>query len=576
MKHEPTITTERVDDIPLLIAQMKRMELATVIDRHILPHGNREGLSLGQTTVVWLAHILSQADHRLNQVRPWVESLKDTLARSLDTAFSATDFTDDRLAALLRYFSLDHSWHAIEADLATTLVRVYDPLLSTIRLDTTTASGYWSVSDDGLFQFGHSKDHRPDLPQLKLMLATLDPWALPLACDVVSGQRADDPLYLPIISRLQTALGRSGLRFVGDCKMSALLTRAQIAADHNYYLSPLSERQTDAAWLDSVLQELAAQPEQLRTVSRTDADGEHKQIASGVERSTRRSAVLEGGEVNWDERLLLVCSHAHREAAIAALSRRIEQAIAEIEAVALPKQGKPGLLDQAALEEAIAALLRRHEVSGLIEVQARVRETERTVRGYKGRPERVERGVAVSVQAVVKEEARAKAERRLGWRVYVTNEGRATLGLEDAVLLYREEYLIEQAIGRLKGAPLTLRPVYLSREEHVVGLVRLLTLALRVLAVLEGVVRRGLGQCQEALSGLYAGAPKRSTARPRAERLLAAFGNLTLTVVTMPEQVIRHLTPLSSLQQRILHLLNLPPTIYTDLCHPEHIPKSPE
>lgn len=576
MKHEPLITSERVDDIPLLIAQMNRMELATVINRHILPHGNRVGLSIGQTTVVWLAHILSQADHRLNYVRPWVESRKDTISRSLDAAFTATDFTDDRLAALLRSLSLDHSWHAIEADLAATLVRVYDPQLSTIRLDTTTASGYWSVSDDGLFQFGHSKDHRPDLPQLKLMLATLDPWSVPLACDVVSGQRADDPLYLPIISRLHSAFGRSGLRFVGDCKMSALLTRAQIAADHNYYLSPLSERQTDADWLEQLLCELTAQKEPLRTVSRTDANGEHKQIAIGVERSIHRSAVLEGSEITWDERLLVVCSHAHREAAKAALARRIEQAIAEIEAVALPKQGKPRLLDQAALEQAIAAVVQRREVAGLIAVQASVRETERKVRAYKGRPERVERGVAVSVRAVVDQQAREKAERRLGWRVYVTNESDQTLGLEDAVLLYREEYLIEQAIGRLKGAPLTLRPVYLSREDHVIGLVRLLTLALRVLAVLEGVVRRGLAQRQEALSGLYASAPKRSTARPRAERLLAAFGNLTLTVVRLPEQVIRHLTPLSDVQQRILHLLSLPPAIYTDLCHPEHIPKSPK
>src|SRR5262245_16502744 len=127
MMHEATITTERVDDIPLLLAQMKRMELASVIDKHIRPHGNRAGLSIGQTAVVWLAHILSQADHRLNQVRPWVASLSQTLSRSLGTTFTATDFTDDRLAALLRLFSLDHNWHPIEAELAATLVRVYDP-----------------------------------------------------------------------------------------------------------------------------------------------------------------------------------------------------------------------------------------------------------------------------------------------------------------------------------------------------------------------------------------------------------------------------------------------------------------
>ena len=52
------------------------------------------------------------------------------------------------------------------------------------------------MTDDGLFQFGHSKDHRPDLPQLKLMAAVAQPTSQMVACDVVAGNSADDPLYL--------------------------------------------------------------------------------------------------------------------------------------------------------------------------------------------------------------------------------------------------------------------------------------------------------------------------------------------------------------------------------------------
>ena len=98
--------------------------------------------------------------------------------------------------------------------------------LTRVRLDSTTASGYWEVTEDGLFQFGHSKDRRPDLPQVKVMLATLDPLGLPIATDVLSGQRADDPLYLPAIARVRASLPQRGLLYVGDCKMGALETRA--------------------------------------------------------------------------------------------------------------------------------------------------------------------------------------------------------------------------------------------------------------------------------------------------------------------------------------------------------------
>jgi transposase len=96
-------------------------------------------------------------------------------------------------------------------------------------------------------------------------------------------------------------------------------------------------------------------------------------------------------------------------------------------------------------------------------------------------------------------------------------------------------------------------------------MVRLLSLALRVLTVVEHVVRRQLQVAGQTLSGLYAGNPKRQTARPTTERLLKAFRGITLTIVQLPEQVIRHVTPLSELQRHILDLLGLPISVYENL-----------
>ena len=50
-----------------------------------------------------------------------------------------------------------------------------------MRLDSTTARRDGSLTEEGVFQFGHSQDHRPDLPQVKVMLAALDPRGMPLA-----------------------------------------------------------------------------------------------------------------------------------------------------------------------------------------------------------------------------------------------------------------------------------------------------------------------------------------------------------------------------------------------------------
>ena len=67
-----TFKTERMDDIPLLLAQLERMHVGALLDEHFPTHGNWQGLSLGTVSAVWLAFILSEGDHRLNHVQPWV------------------------------------------------------------------------------------------------------------------------------------------------------------------------------------------------------------------------------------------------------------------------------------------------------------------------------------------------------------------------------------------------------------------------------------------------------------------------------------------------------------------------
>ncbi|HFD40529.1 MAG TPA: hypothetical protein ENJ31_11865 [Anaerolineae bacterium] len=87
-----------------------------------------------------------------------------------------------------------------------------------------------------------------------------------------------------------------------------------------------------------------------------------------------------------------------------------------------------------------------------------------------------------------------------------------------------------------------LRPLYVRREDHAKGMVRLLSLALRVVTVVEYVVREALQTAGESLKGLYAGNPKRETARPTTERLLKAFRGLTLSIVRLPDRAVRHVT----------------------------------
>lgn len=86
----PQTTSERTDDIPLIPHWLLQLKLSEVLDAALpTPHGNRQGLSHGQLSVVLLSDIMSQADHRLCAVEAWVHQQHQTLAQATGWSIGA-------------------------------------------------------------------------------------------------------------------------------------------------------------------------------------------------------------------------------------------------------------------------------------------------------------------------------------------------------------------------------------------------------------------------------------------------------------------------------------------------------
>jgi transposase len=566
------LTHERVDDVPLLLGFLMKLQFPETIDRHVPPHPLHQGLSNGWLITVWTTYILSQADHRKSHVQEWVESLHHTIETLINQPIRPVEFNDDRLTLVLKRLSDLAVWQELEASLWRAQCEVYAlPPVSRVRLDATTTYGYHTVEDDGVMQLGHSKDHRPDLPQIKLMAAAAEPSGLFLGADVHPGNAADDPLYLPLYRRVRELLGEVGLLYAGDCKMAALETRAEIASNGDFYLTRLpltGEVQTQFAnWVET-----AVTGEQAGKLIEIWQDEER--VGMGYEFERFQSAVVDTTPHTWTERVQIIRSESAAESQTAALQRRLDKAEAAVRGLTPPPgPGRTQFTTGWELEQAIAAILTEHDVEDLLQVNFERQETRRTKfvgrgRGGPNRPKKTEWNVRYQITTVRRNQAAIEQRvARLGWQVQATNASAERLALGESLLAYRGGWCLERIFHVVKDEPLGIRPLYVKRDDQIEGMTHLLMLALRALMLFEVLVRRGQEQSGQRLKGLYPGQPKRTTGRPTAKRVLEAIARAQITLSWVGDIEGRRcqLSRLPELIKRVLRYLGLSERAYTRL-----------
>ena len=565
-------TSERSDDIPVLIYWLTQLDIAKIMDEALpKPHGNRQGLSYGQLSVLLLCYIMSQSDHRLCAVETWAKQHRQTLMQATGWLIADHDLSDDRLGALVEVLGENcESREAIEIGIAQGMIHAYAMPTDVARCDTTSFSVYHQVDkekeSESILRFGHSKDKRPDLRQYRQMLGTLDPAGIPLISTTLPGNGADDPIYVSAWQRLAEAIGHKDFIYLADCKAASHENRARIAQQGGYYCFPLPKTGHVPALLESWV---LNPPAVWQDVYLPEQDLEEEAIGVGFEMELGK--LWQNPETqsphHWLERYLVMRSDVLAEKQKKTLNRHLEQAEKALEKLA----SKP-LEDCCELQNKAQAILKRYQVPKFFSLSFSSQKVTRQPR--RGRPNPNDPSSIIeeeffSLQFERLDEAIEKARKLAGWRIYVTNTSLEQLSFAQAMAYYREQWQLERSFHRYKRGQLPALPIFLQNEDRIVGLMFLLTIALKGFTLMEFQVRRQLQNDKQEIAGLYAGNPKRSTQRPSAELLLHAFCNITLY---HHRDGTIEISPLNDLQRQILKLMDIPLSIYDLSLHRPLIP----
>lgn len=554
----------------MILHWLLRMKIQVIIDRIWYPHSNWQGVSYGQLAVLFVTYIIHQRSHRLSSMEQWVKGHHTVLEQVTGWSIGPKEATDDRLDILLDALGSDEDQSVeFQRQLGSHLIQAYELPTQVGRYDTTSFNVYHAPpqaeqAGHTLLRFGYSKDKRPDLLQFKQGLGTLDPAGVPIVTHTLSGEKADDGLYLYAWEQMCQTIGHTAWLYVADSKAAARQIRGSIDHKGGRYLFPLPMTGDTPAWLRAQVLNLPVEPKKIYLPGVVDKDNQPQAVGQGfvIER-TISEQLADGISHEWTEQWFVSHSFAHAKRTQASLSRRLSQTVDKLSSL------RPKAEETAAqFQRRANQLLKRRKMEDYLALT--VQETVTTTKKYlkPGRPtsnspfQLVEQR-HLSLEVQIDETALDEAYHLAGWRVFVSNTSTQQMSLTQATAYYRDEWLVENGFHRFKGGSLPTLPLFLRLPERIIGLMLLLLVALQTLTLLEFVARRSLTDQQKQIAGLVPGNPKRKTDRPTAEKLLGAFTNLHLVVETNETMVNGYLNEtLTPLQRQILALLDLPETVF--------------
>jgi transposase len=553
--------------LPLVLGVLRRLEVATVIDRLIPPHP-AHGLSCGRGVEALVLAILD-GHHALYKVGKRLDE-RGMVAR-LQPGLTRAALNDYRLGHILDAL-FTANLNKVFGAVALKALEVYAIPTPWLHQDTTTIAFYGAYEDEPQAlgaprpAYGHSKDGRDDLKQVLLSLGVSGDGGIPLRLGVRDGNRSDS-VETPVAIEEYLALGLEGMRgIVADSKAYSRRTLG-VCLEHKIDLITLvprtcAIRQTLEAWG----QQQPTLPLLIEKPGRTQHEAPRRWHGQSVRREVEveyrdgrvaqevlRFVVVHSSQLAQQQTQTYAAAQEKEAAALADHVRHAqarwfacrpdaEAAIAEYEG---QRQGYRGRRPR---------LWRYHTVR-----YYNIADTRRMRRARRGRPAKTDPPLTeAGYRLVVEVEALANAEEDNGWTVLATTVDAEVCPDTDILRAYQDQNSTVEPGFRWIKNPAAIAPVWLEKPERIAALAMLTVLGLLVYSVIQRQVRLYLCTHDQQLPG-----NKGLTAIPTAAVVLALFTQVALIQLWIDEQEVALLSGVQPHHLLVCDALGLDSSWYT-------------
>jgi transposase len=546
MESTDQYTNERLDHLGIVAGVCQEIGLAAWLDAQ--DPGNRQQVSVGTATVAMILNGLGFSNRQLYLVPQYFTN--KPVEHLLGAGIRAEMLNDDCLGRTLDWLYA-HDPTKLFAGIASQARQIFGIKAQQVHVDTTSfsVSGQYAMADKGnepgegaeqtsseaaviAITYGYSRDHREDLKQWMIALATTHDGDVPLFLQPLDGNSSDKVSLLAAITSIQAQLreanGEPGI-YVADSGVYSESNMRQLNEAGVKWASRVPETSQEAK---AVLQEGSEQWQ-------TAEDGSMQWY--------NRVMSLPQGTERW----LIVRTQASQQRAQASLQRQVTTAQASWERKCWHLSNRRFACEadaRAALERELKGLPTWLEVQSDVVAHAR--------HAGKGRPRKEANPATHQWQIVatvtvnkprVDEEVARKACFIVG-----TNELKSeALSDHEVVTTYKDQGGVERGFRFLKDPLFLASSVFVKKPERIIALSLIMVLCLLVYRLAEVRLRVRLAETEQTIPDQV----HKPTARPTMRWVFQCFEGIELLHVQTATASFTIVLRLESVHWLILALL---------------------